>query len=491
MERNEIFTKSNKILMLGLIIITIIHILYAAFSQRALYLDGALQFLVILDGISQNKVTFFSDPTHHRYVINFITQLPVSIAYFLLFIKSKYVLGVIHSLFWFLMPVLGLIWSYKLSERTKRYGLFVLSAAFYSLIILLYQIFAIVEISTPIILFIILYNYISSDIDYTKQDILPISFLVLLLFGSYENVIFIGPILFIAALYFAYHTNNISNRKVKLGIGFASLIAGIYILFYMLFVVHSQSEGMRFFSEFTSIFFTYASTNFLLTLISLIIILIPRKNLFTKKNIIVISLLYVYILFSMFNNLDTFLAPVEEGHYRALAVFLFPIVLLILFIFDVLKINISKTFIINALSVILIAGISQTIWQINNTYWWNKNISYMQNELANNKSILYLPQEHEEISSFNNKDLRRYIWHFSLSATSLAFSKDYKIEKILSHYDTDYEEYNFNYRERLYATNNYFSIPTYEISIKNKFWDLSDVAKEIQIYNTKHKIKTN
>ena len=114
-------------------------------------------------------------------------------------------------------------------------------------------------------------------------------------------------------------------------------------------------------------------------------------------------------------------------------------------------------------------------------------------ELAKTQELLYIPSEHEEISSFINEDLRRYIWHGVYAATSILFSDTYEQKTLLVNYDESQSDGNYSYREVLYVVKDspYISIPFGGYyNIKNKFWDLTKCAKALDKYNKEHKIYT-
>ena len=128
------------------------------------------------------------------------------------------------------------------------------------------------------------------------------------------------------------------------------------------------------------------------------------------------------------------------------------------------------------------------------TYYWNKNIQYMKNELASVESPLYIPSEHDEISSFNNNQLRRYIWHGIYACTSILFSDTYEQKTLLMHYDEEVDAANHTCREYLYVIQdqeNMMNVPfNTMIDIKNRFWDLTKSAEALDKYNKEHNINT-
>ena len=497
MEKEKFLNKNNKILLWIFIAVTTIHVLYAAFSIRAAYMDGAPEILTILNGISDNTIRFFGFYEHTRYFSNVIMQLPVYVVSWLFVFSSKYSLAAFFSFYWFAFQLILIYWSYKLSERTKEYDTFVLGISTYSLIFLLHQIFSVVETPMTILFVLIVYNYIIAEINYTKKDKILLSLLVIILFSSQEMVLFCGPILFIVSLIKAKKEQDKSNKKTKLLVGSGMLLASVYVYFYTTSVKENTGETLRYINELVGTIPFAFKTNFLITIIGLIILLVTvltfkSKKEIPNKNIAIYSLVIFYALFYMMRNLDTYVNPIIEGHYRVIDTFIFPLILLVLALKDIFNKKINVIMQNNILTVSILVGVALTLWQINNTYWWNKNIEYMQNILQKCESPLYVPNPNDPpISKFFENDKRNYIWHADYTALSIIFAKDYKVKTILGIYDKQYEEANATERQLLFSADDTLYMPYVSVKIKNKFWDLTEPAKALDIYNTTHNIETN
>lgn len=489
--------KNNKIILWIFVAITAIHVLYAAFSIRVAYMDGGPQLLKILNGISEGTINIYRDPGHPRFFISTLMQFPTYLAAKLLLIQTKFSIGAFYSFCWFAVYPILIYLNYKLSKRTKRFDTFVISLLLYSTIFLSYQIFAVVESSIAILIVLLVYNYLVSEINYTKTDMTILLFLVIMLFGSHELVLFCGPILFITSLFVAKEEPNKINKNTKLALGAGSLFASVFVCSYMLMIKGNSGEISRFINELFGSMYMTLNTNFLITIVGLIIlaltlIVFNSKKKLTTKYITTFSIIIFYVLYIMLRQTGIYVNPVREGHYRVIDVLSFPIILFLLALKDIKKINIPPSILNNTITITAIIGIAQTIWQINNTYWWNKNIEYMQNELLKCESHLYIPDEHTPpISTFFINNRRNYIWHADYAAISILFAKDYKIKKMLSLYDKPYNIANANERQRLFVKGDTLSMPYVSINIKNKFWDLTEPAKALYKYNNVHKIKTD
>lgn len=484
--------KNNKFWIILTVLITTIHVIYASIIQRGAYLDGAMLSVVLLDKFSHGQYFIYSDPEHTRFFMNFLNELPMAFGYFILMIKSKYWLSVLFSLPLFLFPPLIIWWNYKLSQRTKRQDIFVLSVFIYATILLPFSIFSIVEIINAALLQFVLLNYLAGKIDYTKKDIALITILVLFLFGSQEYVVFLGFVLFAGALYYASKEENVFNKKIKYGIGLGGLLSSLYVIVFLFLHQQTQGESIRFMKEAIDFIPNLLNLNSILSILTILIVpfILLKKDCFSKKIIIIISLIYIYLLWHMFNHLNIYLIPMWEGHFRTIPCWAMPMLFTIIPLLDAIKKRPSNIFYSNLLTVGLMCTIAQTIWQINNSYWFNKNIEYMQKELKACPNALYIPEEHEEMSSFINKDLRRYIWNFSYTSTSILFAPQKEIKTILMQPSKD-RVGNFSYREWLYVNDNeMFTIPTQNLHIRNKFWDATKVTDALDDYNRAHHLRT-
>ncbi len=497
MEKESFINKNNKVILWIFIAITIVHVLYAAFSVRVAYMDGTPQLLHILNNIANGTTKLYIDPGHPRFFVSALMQLPSFLVAKMLILSSKFSISVFYSFCWFAISPLLVYFNYKLSNRTKNYDTFIASLFFYSMVILLYQIFVVVESSVAILTILLLYNYIRSKIDYTTKDLVIIALLTIMLFASHELVLFCVPILLVSSLLFAKDEENTKNKITKISVGIASLFAFFYIYFFMFKIKGNGGEISRFLNEFFGSLGTSFDTSFSITIVGLILIglviaIFKSKKELTIKHISIATVIIFYNLYIMFRQLDLYVNPIIEGHYRVIDIFLFPIILFFIAVKDIAKKEISPVILNNTITIIAIVGIAQTIWQIDNTYWWNKNIEYMQDKLQKCETSLYIPDPKEPpISKFFENDKRNYIWHADYTAISILFAKDYEVKTILGIYDKLYEENNATERQLLFSNDNNLFMPYITVDIKNKFWDLTEPAKALDLYNTTHNIKTN
>ncbi len=488
--------KQFKVLFIVFIIISIIHILYATFTFRGLYSDGAFFMIEQLNNFSSNIYQLSFDEGHPRFMISFIIQFPIIFAYSILHITNKFILMGIYSFFQFAFPFILLMCNFILTKRTKRFDILFWNFFTYGAIICPFMIFSVVESIIGFTFHFILWNYLSSKIDYKKTDIIFILFILTIMFGTYEYVAFLGIIFFFAHFHYVMKENDFKNQCVKTVIGFGSLAAAVYNIFFMLKTQDEKAEILRFLGEARDYFPVLLQLNTIFSILTIVFIIyiIFRKQRISLKLLSLFFMTYIVVLWYLLNTPLNSVYPMWEGHLRTIPCWFLPILFILLLIKDIItsdRINNKKY--IDLICIALICCIFQTTWQIVNTFYWNKNIEYMKNELSNYKGLLYVPSEHDEISGFHSEELRRYIWHGIYSVTGILFSNEHKQKTLLLSYDEEQDPGNSPCREFLYVNSDEkMSVPFGTvIDIKNKYWDLTDCAKALDKYNKENNIKTN
>lgn len=494
--------KCFKITTLLFAIITIFYVFYASCSQRGLYLDGSYFFIMFMDRMADGIFTIQSHIEHPRFFSFWISHMPANIIGFLFRnFTDKITYATIYSFALFAIPVLGLLWNYELTKRTKQYAVLFWSVFTYAVIILLYQIFAVTESAIGILYQFVLLNYLLGKIDYTKWDKIGIAFLIIFMFGIYESTVFIGITMFAMMFFCLYDETNPKNILTKIAIGAGSLGASVYTIFFVLMSKDEHSDLPRFLVEATNFFPIWDKLNtmiFFTTIFILFVMLIyKREKLLSTPLIATFYGLYLLLFLKMCNNLQVYLNPIYEQHERTIIVWLIPIIFAGIFIAKLKNIPEQKKLIEKMYIPVLLCGITLSAWQIVTTYYWNQNVAYMKECINNSKESLYIPStdSEKEIASFFSPTLRRFIWNANFVSTALALEPNVVVNKIILHYENDEENVdNPSQREQQFVVLDkgvigmpYFGV----INIKNKFWDLTEPAKALEEYNKKHSIKTN
>ena len=489
-----------KILGLLFVLATIFHVFYASCSQRALYLDGSFFMTLFLDRIANRDFSLLTISEHPRQMVLNLTNFPVMAAGFLFKnVTDKSFFSMIYSFAWFGLPVLGLFWNYKLTQRTKQYAILFLSIFTYGAIILLYQIFALVETGIGVPLQFVLLNYLTGKIDYTKWDKIGIGFILVMMFGIYEHTILIGILLFMIMFTCLYDEENPHNLLTKIIIGAGSLGASFYTIFFVIMSKSEHEDGKRFLKEMVDFFPLWNKLCILISIVTVVLlvaILIYKKNKpLSNKAIALFSGLYIYLFFYMLSYHYDFINPVYEQHSRGLIMWAVPLMFLGIFVSRIKKFPECKALIEKLYVPVLLCAITTTAWQVVTTYFWNENVSYLINEVKKCEGPLYMPsyEEDKEISSFWNQYGRRFIWNANIVTTALVVIPDYNVKSLVMHYNTERDKSNPTLRAMQFVNTEkgLIGMPYYcAVKIKNKFWDLTKPAKALDKYNKEHSVQT-
>ncbi len=489
--------KQFKVLAWIFIIVSMIHVIYATITMRGMFMDGGFYMLDLLNKFTDNIHTFSADfEGHPRFMISYLMQIPVLFAHGVLAIQNKWSLMMIYSFSQFFLPLLALYWVYKLASRLNRLDMFFWSLLLYSGFLITFIIFSVVETPIGSTLHFLLWIYLSTIMQYKKRDIIAVIFLLTIMFATFEYVVGLGVIFAIASIYYVYKEPNKKSKIVKALIGVGSLGASIYNLMFMISVPGEAGEITKFFKQAYDFVPSMWNMNLILTITSILILGIAlfRRKVFSTRIIILIFLFFSFILIRLIILKYTSVYPMWELHYRTIPCWLIPIMFTCFLISDIKKKKLNNIFLINAICITLLCGTFQSMWQMVNTYYWDKNIQYMKAELSNHDGTLYIPSEHPEIGGYHNEELRRFIIHGAYTFTSILFLDEYKPKTILMHYDEVMDEGDNPHREYLFTVSleeNLISVPYgVHIKIKNRYWDLTEFAQALDQYNKENNIQT-
>lgn len=490
--------KRNKALFafcLCFLLISSLFIAYATHTMRGLYEDGAFYMTEALNTLSQGSFHIHTDNEHPRIIMSVLQILPVYLAYFS-GAADKFFLMKLYSFNEFFLPLVILIFNFFLTLRTKRTDVFFWHLFTYCLILLPFSIFACVESYIGAGLHFVLWNYLVSQTKIRKRDAVVILFCLFCMFGTYEYVMFLGFIIFFAHFKYILEEKSLQNQCFKTLIGLGSFAASAYTIWFMLKVQGESGEIARFFKEcydYIPHSFELCSL-FSITAVILLILFSPAKKKIHPAFYIIPIGIFAFEFYRLLSIPTQSIYPMWEQHLRSIPCWAIPAIFIIMAVTDKCRTEINHARYINLITIVLLCGIAQTAWQINNTYYWDKNIKYMKQELNNYEGLLYVPSEHEEISSFHNEDLRRYIWHGVYTPTSILFSDNYKQKTLLMQYDIQQDEGNVITRNKFYVKPNKKEMSISfgaVIDIKNRYWDLTDCAEALDEYNKKNNIQTD
>lgn len=456
------------------IVLSIIHIIFAASINRGLFGDGFVYVPEILDKLSIQGYGFQLIEDRTRIFINFINQLPINIGYWC-GIESKKILLFLFSLPLFLFPFLVNLYNIHLAKRTKRYDIVLYSLIVYGILILPCIMYAVVESYLAISFLLLLIHYLVANIDYKIKDIIIISILLILSFNSTEIVIFTGPILFFISLFYTKENIQLKQKIIKLYIGFISICASAYVAYMNYFVLYNiKNETTSFFSEICS-FITIFQEPYIVEIITYLLILITlfiRKKLI-KIQIILLSFLYIGILVFIFINNNPYFVYINYTKYRVFIYFLFPILVGILSFQEFYKKFINKRLLNNLFILILIASISNTIIQLYYSFATLQQVNNFKKCIENTNEVFIIPDTILDSVYFAPKN---NIFFNTVCPTADYITLIENNDKIVLPFQNlnlstpVYKKFDIDNNKKQLI----FSFLT--LSIKNKFWDFSNLA---------------
>ncbi len=474
--------KEFKVLKYLFIAISFISIIYATITMRGIYNDGTYYMINILNNLANNNYTPVIDPDHPRIAMLILMQLPLWICHFL-HLDNKFFLMQLFTFTQLFLPLLILFWNYKLSQRTNRPDIFFWHLFVYSLILLPCSIFSVIESIIGAGLNFVLWNYLVNDIEYKKGDILTIILLCVCMFGIYEYTALLGIIFFVASIKFLKETIDLKNKIIKSFIGITSISAAIYTFIYMVRITNTNHEIGRFFKEGIDYIPHILEFCILFSVITIVFLVICyfQKKLLTRFALILIFFIYIGIFLNLCTAFWRSLVPLYECYIRTIVCWALPLIFTSLIFFNKRNFNTIKY--TNIICIALICGIFQTSWQIVNTYFWQRNITHIKNEITNSGEILFMPDVYDTLSAFFDGKLHRYIWYNTYPAISILLSTEYEQKTLLTFYKTEEEPIIDLKKKHLYKQGEHLSIPALHpenyIDIKNKYWDLTTCANEI------------
>lgn len=471
---DRISIKRNKVLLSILALFSSINAIVASLVERGVYADGVIYMLSILNSFSHGVFGYSSDIDHHpRLFINLINQLPINIVHFVFGVNDKQFLMIFFSLPLFIFPLLALAYNFMLSYRTKRYDIAILGLGVYFLSVTPSALYSIAELRLAVGFYIILLNYLVGKINYTKFDIGIILFLVLIMFNSHELVLIIGSLFFIISLYYAKQEEIIFNRRVKYFIGFSSLAASLFMVYWFL-TRPIVGEAVRFVDEAISSVGAVSLSFSFATFISLLLIYfcVFYKSYFSKTFITGLILLYT-CMFLWFFSKPHVINSTAFFSFRTWPCLFCPLMVVIIYVIDRFKIKVNKAFYTNVLSIICILGTFYTVRQLNHSYRFYKDYKVYREKLAKMSEGIVTSDELADFYSLSGLSI--YHTMDTYTSESILFSKNKKINSIIVP-----SEIKEDAQYDISVKGNKLSLPYVSIDVKNKYWDLTNVKDDIK-----------
>ncbi len=480
------FFKNKEIFYLTLlfIILSIVHIIYAAIADRGLFIDGSLWFPKILNQLSDKGYGFYLVDDRTRWVTNFINQLPVNIIYNI-GLTNKQILLFMFSMPLFLFPFLANLANIFLAKRTRRYDIVLCSLFLYSFGILPAIMYSVVEVYLGSSLLLLLFHYFVADIDYNWKDLFVIFILCLFSFGLTELVIFQGIFIFFLAFHIIPRYKNKKNKIVKAFIAISQLFASIFVFMINYFVLPGiQEETIMFFSETynqeRNIFKTFWNEPYLIEVVTLILfitvfIFLQKKKITRNIKLLIISI-YIAIFTIIIYFRQIFLYDHDFISYRVVIFLIFPLLIFSLFLQESLKKYFHKNVLYNLFIIILICGITNTCIQLFYSYKTNdlkERFLYLVEKSSGN---FIRPEEKLLKNLYLAKD---NIFFVVLSPTSdyLSLCPEKKIDKIVLPFSRKtiipiFRKFKIDpIKDKLF-------LHFIKVDLSNEFWDMTIIEQQ-------------
>ncbi|MGN0005738.1 MAG: hypothetical protein ACI37Z_07190 [Candidatus Gastranaerophilaceae bacterium] len=284
--------KANKWFLLAALISSVVTILYIIFTGAYLQEKGALDILYTLNSLTPGRID------SSGFSITAIKLLPLQIIG--LFSANKMVaINWIAS--WIFVPVLLLFASYKLAAKSKKYIFFVFQLSLYSLFVFQSSAFLANSVyNTQIIslfLFLLLIQYLNSDIDYSLKDYICIGLLLGSQFLSAIGWCILPCLVYSVSIwvYYAFVRDNKINaiNLVSSSVMFLSSVFNFFFDFnYRNWFYKDYADILQ--GQFSGAFFQ-ESALFLLSLILIVYAMFFVRNTFKKKHFLIFALLYLVL----------------------------------------------------------------------------------------------------------------------------------------------------------------------------------------------------
>ena len=479
----ENYFKNKKILLLIFFISFIIFLISALFSYRVAFGDTPCEFFKemilynnnlfdIIFNYNDNVVRFWSFKIHRFF---FYLLFP--------FFSTIKELSMLYSFSLITTPFVLLICNYLLAKRTKRYDIATLALLYYCLFEIPYISHLAREYHITNMLIFLFFSYFFSKEKLKKFDFCIIFILSIFLFEAGENIVILGSLLFILGL-LSYKKDKINNTKC-LYMGIVSIIFAIYT--FTKTILNNHNDPIMTFENsiprwihnmqmLPDALFTSCMIFSIIGIITFILLFFIKREL-NKKDLLWGIPLLLCSLFLVYKNTNFIADPNKESNLFILFLVIPNLILITMWIIDYFEIKIKDYYWKNILTVVLIVGIFQFLWQTKSSSLCLEYTNHLRNELNKSKGLI--------IVHFDEND-KGYIYDANACYMFRGFilSDEYKIKSTLLpdplHRDyTGNESYGTYYDKEI----NKLKILDCPLSLKNKYWDITEISKEIEAKN--------
>ena len=375
--------------------------------------------------------------------------------------------------------------------------------------VLFFEWYAIVECLIAIPLYIVLFHYLTYDIDYKKLDIFWIIILSIFCFNSHEFIGVFGFLLFLSSFLYVKRGNfSLRTKIVKYFIGLSGLLSGLLFWFFYLtpYGPDLTSDGglgdlKHSFTIFFGDYFFFLRYRLIFTIALVIVFLIFILSLLLKKELNKISIfilsssfiIFSIVFFTICNKdfslyFNDFICFSIDMRFTA-AVLSIPVFLNTIFRDFVFKIPTGYVSVAlkNLFITTLIVGIFATLIQLYWTFSYKNVVSNLLFNVRSSTSVIFditkykarkyyyaiFPPEYAPLVYLFISDNKRKN-HIVLPFEYIQEKKENNYNTTEFCYDKDFDMmYSFRY-DGFY----------YDLDIITQYWDLSKIKK----YMIEHKV---
>lgn len=487
-----------KFLLIIFITVSLIHIVVATIVQRALTVDGLYFFWELIS--SKSFYVSYDEQVNMRFFSCLVLELPFLISKWMLGIKNSDVLLDIYSFSLFFMPFIIPLFNFILAKRTKRYDIVALSIILYSLGVIPFIWYSIVEFFLSTSLYLLLFHYLAAEIEYKKSDVFFITLLCIFLFHSHSYVGIFGFMLFFASFLYSKSPDISQHTKnIKLIIGASGLLSACLVWVFYFFSIGPDIKAhggfidffvsMRAFIkfvEFQNPAFLSFSFGFYLFLACLFI---KRKfsNLVISMIIALYTLglaCYFYVYKQSFMTAYRYcITGSIDGRY--ITAVTFSLIILYILKSDFISKHRSRitNFLYNFLIVGLITGISFSLLQIFWSYMYSKVSNTIINEIHKHESLMPDISKTQAAEYYRISHVPMYISIYALPTV-----QGYKDNMFVLPFDYDKKILYYCYSSsddkiRIYSNNEDNIREFYELPIYSSVVDLRMVREHLKKQN--------
>ena len=476
----ENYFKSKKLLLLLFFISFIIFLVSALLSCRIALGDGPCEFFKemilynnnpfdIILNYNDNVVRFWSFKLHRIFFYIFFP-----------FFSTIKQLSILYSFSLIVTPFILLISNYYIAKRTKRFDITVLAFLYYCLFEIPYISHLTREYHITTMLLFLFFSYYFTKEKLKKFDFFIIFLLSIFLFESGENIVILGSLLFILGL-LSFKKNKINNKK-SLYMGIVSIIFATYTLTKT--ILNNQNDPImtfensipRWIHNIQMLPEALLTTCMIFSIIGIItcILLFFIKRELNKKDLLWEIPLVLFSLILVYINTNFIADPNKESNLFILFLFVPTIIFIGLWIIDYFEIKIDNYYWKNILTVGLIIGMLQFIWQTKSSILCYEYTNKIKNQLNSSKGLIIVHFDEEEKGYTYDTNICYMFRGFILS-------DEYKIKSTLIpdplHRDyTGNENYGTYYDKEM----NKLKILDCPLSLKNRYWDITEISKYVE-----------